>query len=123
MAKRNNYERDEVRRPCIAYLRSIKPYTKDFIYVVSPPDFGFVQEPWRQKALKLDGYEKGVFDLNIILAGKDYVKVWLIEFKYGKNNYTPEQRYNAEMLESTPVETIRIYSLKEFQDWCDKELL
>lgn len=121
--KRNNHERDKVRRPCIAYLRKIKPYAKDKIYTISPPDIGFVKEPWRLNALKLDGYDKGVFDLNLILAGKDYIKVWLIEFKYGKNNYTHEQKEIAEMFECTPVETIKIYSLEEFQDFCDEELL
>lgn len=121
--KRNNFERDEVRRPCVSYMRKIKPYVKGKIYVVSPPDMGFIKEMWRIAAMKLDGYDKGVFDMNIVHVVGDVVKVWLIEFKYGKNGYTPEQAEIAEMFECTPVNTIKIYSLKEFQDWCDRELL
>jgi hypothetical protein len=123
VAKRKNNERDLVRRPCVDYMRGIKPYVKGKVYVVSPPDLGFVAEGWRIAALKKDGYEKGVFDMNIVHVKGDIVKVWLIEFKYGKNDYTVEQKEVAEMFECTPVNTIKIYSLAEFQDWCDKELL
>ena len=120
--KRNNFERDNVRRPCVDYMRKIKPYVKGKIYVVSPPDVGFV-EPWRLKGLKADGYDKGVFDMNVVHVVGDVVNVWLIEFKWDKNKYTHEQAEIADMFECTPVNTIKIYSLKEFQDWCDKELL
>ena len=119
--KRNNFERDLVRRPCVAYMRKIKPYVKGKIYIVSPPDVGFV-EPWRLAGLKADGYDKGVFDMNVVYVADDVVKVWLIEFKHGKNDYTFEQREIAKMFECTPINTIKIYSLKEFQDWCDSEL-
>ena len=120
--KRNTFERDEVRRPCVKYLRKIKPYVKGKLYPICPPDHGNVP-PWKAAQLKADGYDKGVFDMNIVHVVGDVTKVWLIEFKYGKNGYTAEQKEIAEMFECTPVNTIKIYSLAEFQDWCDKELL
>jgi hypothetical protein len=122
MAKRINHERDKVRRPCVAYMRKIKPFVKGVIYVVCPPDHGNV-EPWRAAQLKADGYDKGVFDMNVIHVIGNVVNVWLIEFKYGKNDYTHEQREVAEMFEITPVNVMQIYTLQEFQDWCDRELL
>ncbi len=65
--------------------------------------------------MKLDGYSKGNFDMTIIGAGSDLTKVWLIEFKYDKNDYTAEQKAIAESCEGVPVEAIKIYSLDEFQ--------
>ena len=62
-----------------------------FLYWASPPDHGQVR-PWIAQQMYLDGYTKGVFDLTMIAFGKDIVKVWLIEFKYGTNGYTKEQR-------------------------------
>jgi len=121
--KRNNFERDEVRRPCVSYMRKIKPYVRGKLYVVCPPDLGFIKEMWRIAAMKLDGYDKGVYDMNLVHVDGDVVKVWLIEFKYGKNGYTTEQKEVAEMFECTPVNTIKIYSLAEFQEFCDRELL
>jgi len=72
--------------------------------------------------MKLDGYEKGVFDLTIVGYGKDVTKTWLIEFKYGKNGYTPEQRAIAQSCDDTPVEAIQIRSLEEFQIFLKENL-
>jgi len=63
----------------------------------------------------LDGYTKGVFDMTIIAANEEEVKVWLIEFKYGKNGYTKEQQAVSDGCVDTPVEAIKIYTLDEFK--------
>ena len=119
------HERLKVRRPCVAYLRAmrdknqLKRYQR--IYVVSPPDLGKIR-PWVAAQHKLDGYEKGVFDMTIIAANDTAVKVWLIEFKWGKNGYTKEQKAIADSFEGTPVETVKIYSQDEFIEFVNKEL-
>ena len=41
--------------------------------------------------MKLDGYEKGVYDLCIIVADNDKSTTWLIEFKWNKGKLTKEQ--------------------------------
>ena len=85
-----------------------------FVYWACPPDHGKLQ-PHIAKAYKLDGYSKGDFDMTIVAANQDEVKVWLIEFKYGKNGYTKEQKAIADSCEGTPVEAIKIYSVDEFE--------
>lgn len=93
-------------------LNQLKRYP--FLYWTCPPDFGKLK-PHVAKKLVLDGYTKGNFDMTIIAYGKDIVKVWLIEFKYGRNKYTTEQEAIADSCQNTPVEAIKIYSLDEFQ--------
>ncbi len=112
------YERELVRRPCVTSLRAmielnqLKRYP--FLYWTCPPDPGR-KKPHQAHNMKLDGYTKGNFDMTIIAAGSDVIKVWLIEFKYGKNDYTTEQEAIAESCEGVPVQAIKIYSLNEFQ--------
>lgn len=98
------------------YLRKIINLLRryDHIYWTCPPDFG-KQKPHVAKKLVLDGYSKGNFDMTIIAYSKDIVKVWLIEFKYGRNKYTTEQQVIADSCEETPVEAIMIYSIDDFQ--------
>jgi len=113
-------ERDLVRRPCVAYLRrmleleQLKRYHS--VYWSCPPDLG-KQRPWVAAQMVLDGYSKGDFDMVIIGYDSEVVKVWLIEFKYGKNGYTKEQKAIAESCEGTPVEAVKIYSVDEFQSF------
>ena len=114
----NSYERDLVRRPCVQFLRAMESMHQlkryPFGYWTSPPDLGFLK-PHVAYQRKLDGYSKGDFDMTIIAANQDIVKVWLIEFKYGKNGYTKEQKAIADSCEGTPVEAIKIYSVDEFE--------
>ena len=111
-------ERNLVRRPCIEYLRTmielkqLKRYP--FLYWTAPPDVGKTR-PWIAQQMKLDGYQKGVFDLTIIVADQTDIKAFLVEFKYGKNKYTPEQKTIADSCQETPIQAIKIYSLEEFQ--------
>ena len=118
-----SHERDKVRRPCVAYLRltinSLRKY--DYIYWTSPPDFG-KQKPHVARKLKLDGYSKGNFDMTIIAHSPGIVKVWLIEFKYGRNGYTTEQQLVADSCKDTPVEAVKIYSVEEFQAFLKENL-
>ena len=79
------------------FYNLLKKY--DFIYWACPPDLGNLPIHIARN-MKLDGYEKGVFDLTIIAGNKDILKVWLIEFKYGSNGYTKEQKLIAENTEN-----------------------
>lgn len=121
----NQYERTLVRRPCIEHLREIIAYNQlkryDTVYWACPPDVG-KKRPYEMGLLVKDGYEKGNFDLCIIAASKDIVKVFLIEFKYGRNGYTLEQRMVADNFAHTPVEVLKIYSIDEFKEFIDREL-
>ena len=123
---RQQSERLLVRRPCIKLLRQYKDdgvfKAWKLFYWSCPPDLGKL--PLKVVgAHKLDGYEKGVFDLTIVTATTKVSKVWLIEFKYGKNGYTKEQKEIATDAENTPVETIKIYSPDEFATFVNKELI
>lgn len=115
-----------VRRPCIAALRSLikqnalKRYP--FLYWACPPDLG--RKPGKEIASAvLDGYEKGVYDLTIIAASETVSKVFLIEFKYGKNSYTPEQKIIAQKASNTPIIAMKISSLDEFLSFLRDNLI
>jgi len=118
-------ERVLVRRPCVAFLRECRDKGLfrhwDFFQLISPPDLGKLRK-WVATQYWLDGYEKGVFDITIIAAKKDIVKVWLVECKYGSNGYTDAQKAVVKMAQDTLVQTIKVYSLKEFQDFVLKEV-
>jgi hypothetical protein len=118
-------ERELVRRPCVGCLRELQALNQlqryPFLYWACPPDFG-KQAPHIARKLKLDGYSKGNFDMTIIAANEEVVKVWLIEFKYGKNKYTPEQQAIADACEATPVQAYTIYSVDEFQTFLEENL-
>ncbi len=119
------YERFVVRRPCIKYLREMIALNQlkrwEFLYWVCPPDHG-ATTPQKAAAMKLDGYEKGCFDLTIIGANSEDIKVYLIEFKFGKNDYTPEQKQIAIGTLATPIVAMKIYSLDEFIEFIKQEL-
>lgn len=123
--KKQQHERFKVRRPCIEYLRNmirLRQLNKwDAVYWASPPDLGSLTMP-QKMAAKADGYEAGVFDLTIIGARKHLTKVWLIEFKYGKNGYTKEQKDIVNAFENTLVDTIQIKSIDEFKEFVDSNL-
>ena len=118
-------ERDLVRRPCVAHLRDMQAYNQlkryDYVYWICPPDMGKLQ-PHVAKKMVIDGYQKGVFDMTIMGINTDSVKIWLIEFKYGKNGYTKEQKIVADACEGSPVDAIKIYSIDEFEAFVEKEL-
>jgi len=113
-----------VRRPCIKYLREQKALNQlkrfEEVLIICPPDLG-KQTPERIRRAKLDGYEKGVFDLTIIGVNKWVSRVFLVEFKYGKNKYTPEQQAIADSLEGLSATALKIYSLDEFIEFITKE--
>jgi len=113
-----------VRRPCIKYLREQKALNQlkrfEVVLCSCPPDLG-KQSPARIKKAKLDGYEKGVFDLTIIGVNKWVSRVFLVEFKYGKNKYTPEQQAIADSLAGLSATALKIYSLDEFIEFITKE--
>ena len=115
---RNDYERKLVRRPCIELLRSMRNKNQlkryPFMTWSCPPDQGKLT-PQQRKAAKLDGYEKGVFDLTIIAANETEQRVWLIEFKYDKGKYTTEQKALAEACNNTPVQALIIKTVDEFE--------
>jgi hypothetical protein len=123
---RKQFERDKVRRPCIKLFRTLINYNilnkYDFLYWACPPDLGNLPQHIANN-MKLDGYEKGVFDLTIIAGNKDILKVWLIEFKYGSNGYTKEQKTIAENTEYIKnIEAIKIKNIDEFQLFIDNNL-
>ena len=123
--RKNQFERFLVRRPCIKYLREqinlnqLKRWP--FLYWTCPPDHGKMTGK-QAGEMKLDGYEKGCFDLTIICADNDNVHIYLIEFKYGKNDYTDEQKEIAIATLATPIEAIKIYSIDEFMEFVTGEL-
>lgn len=123
---RKQLERILVRRPCVKLLRQYRDIGAfkawKLFYWSCPPDFGKIT-PQVASSHKLDGYEKGVFDLTIVTATSKESKIWLIEFKHGKNGYTKEQKEIATNAENTPVETIKIYSENEFATFLNKELI
>lgn len=47
--------------------------------------------------LKAEGQRKGVLDMNLPVARQGFIGFW-IEFKYGKNKLTPEQKDWADFL-------------------------
>ncbi len=119
------YERTLVRRPCVKYLREEIAHNQlkrwPFLYWTSPPDLGR-KKPYEAALLKLDGYEKGNFDMTIIVGDESITKAFLIEFKYGKNGYTDEQKAIADKTKGTLIQALKIYSLDEFIAFVDKEL-
>lgn len=119
------FERFLVRRPCVAHIRAmieLKQLNRyPFIYWQCSPDHERVTQAVARN-LKFDGYEKGCFDMIVIGASGEVLKTWLIEFKWGKNDYTNEQKYVANMSVGTPVECLKIYSRDEFIDFVDREL-
>ena len=122
----NQFERDKVRRPCVAYIRRMLLYKQfnryPFFYWTCPPDLG-KQKPSAIARMKLDGYEKGVYDLTIIVGNSQETKVWLIEFKYGKNKLTTEQqKVFDDALPICNTKSIVIYSLEEFISFAENNL-
>ena len=125
---KNQNERKLVRWPCIKTLREyldagILTKKYPFFYWSCPPDPGLVSAPQQRRLMKMDGYEKGVFDLCISVADCTKSITYLVEFKYGYNNYTPEQKLIAEKAEQTPVRVIKIKSHEEFIDFLDREFI
>jgi len=124
MVRKQN-ERDLVRRPCVKYLRQAIAYNQlkrfPYVYWSCAPDVG-KQPPRVMARLVADGYEKGVFDMTIIAANEKEHRTWLIEFKYGKNSYTKEQKAIATLAENTPVQAIKIYSVDEFIELIERDL-
>jgi len=124
--KRENHERDKVRRPCVARLRSclaqgiLKRYPA--IAWTCPPDHGKVT-PARARQLYLDGYEKGVFDMTITAANHEIERSFLIEFKWGRNGYTTEQAAIADKFQDTPVTVIKIRDVDEFDKFLKEYLV
>jgi len=118
-------ERDLVRRPCVKWIRSMQSLRQfkrySSVYWACPPDFG-KQKPQVAKKLVMDGYTKGNFDMTIVAANALEVRVWLIEFKYGKNGYTKEQKAVSDLFEDTPVQVIKIYSIDEFKKFVSDNL-
>lgn len=122
---RIQHERLKVRRPCVAWLRTMRAYNQlkryQSVYVSCPPDLG-KQTPKAIASFVADGYESGVYDMTIVAANPGVVKVWLIEFKWGTNNYTKEQSQVAASFSNTPVTTVKIYSVEEFQKFITENL-
>lgn len=119
--KYTHNERDKIRRPAIAYLRQMKNHGQlnkfPFFYWTCPPDMG-KQSPQVLFKMKLDGYEKGVYDLCIIAGSLNTLNVWLIEFKYGKNSLTKEQKEiykSSHNIKNIKVKIIR--NIDEFMDF------
>jgi len=116
--KREQHELLKVRRPCIALLRKLIKFNQlkkyPFIYWSCPPDVGYLS-PVQRKSYTLNGYEKGVYDLTIIAGNETTLKVWLIEFKYDKGDYTKEQKAIAENSKKIKdIEAIKIKSINDF---------
>lgn len=128
MAKKNQKERFKVRRPCVAKIRQLVQlnYFNKYklFYWCCPPDQGSLTMP-QKMACKLDGYEKGVFDMQITAATKEKYYTWLIEFKYKekgyKNGYTKEQQLVADSSIETPLEknVLKIYNVDEFLEFIE----
>jgi hypothetical protein len=116
--KKEQHELLKVRRPCIALLRKLLKYKQltkyPFVYWSCPPDVGYLA-PYLRNIYKLNGYEKGVYDLTIIAGNESILKVWLIEFKYNKSDYTPEQKAIAE--KTTNIKDIKALKIKNIDDF------
>lgn len=125
MATQKQLERKLVRRPSIKYLRHLVAYKQlrryPFIHIICPPDLGKLT-PAQAGQMKLDGYDKGVFDMTLVCANKTETKVFLIEFKYGKGKYTDEQEQVARDCDNTPITALKIYSYNEFITFIDQNL-
>ncbi len=123
--KREEHEKLKVRRPCVAYFRKqrdlnqLKRYS--FIQCICQPDYG-KKNDWEKNLMVLDGYEKGVFDMTLICGNENTVRAFIIEFKWGKNDYTDEQKAYADKAAGTPIVAMKIYSIDEFIAFVDKEL-
>lgn len=121
----NQIERREVRRPVAARINLYEQYSYlkryqnvDFIITIDP---GKVS-PAKLKALKKDGYKKGVFDMYIIAANPDLTKVWYVEFKSKKGTLTKEQKEKAKLLEKTGIEVVIFRNIDEFDSFVEKYL-
>jgi hypothetical protein len=56
-----------------------------------------------------------VYDLTIVAGNETTLKVWLIEFKYDKGDYTKEQKAIAEKSKKIKdIEAIKIKSINDF---------
>lgn len=123
--RRIQHERLKVRRPIVKFMREMRALNQ-FKYKLTwicHPDSGSLSGA-TAAAFKLDGYEKGVFDMTIIASdGEVGVKVWMVEFKWDKNGYTDEQQAVADMFEGTPVQCLKFYSLDEFKEFAAREFL
>jgi hypothetical protein len=116
--KREQHELLKVRRPCIALLRKLIKFNQlkryPFIYWSCPPDVGYLL-PAKRTSYTLNGYEKGVYDLTIVAGNETTLKVWLIEFKYDKGDYTKEQKAIAEKSKKIKdIEALKIKSINDF---------
>lgn len=122
------YEQKEllyIRRPCVKYLREVISLNQlkrfEFLYWTCPPDMG-KQTAVRAGILKLNGYEKGNFDMLIIGSNKWANKVFLIEFKTEKGKYTPEQQAIADKAKGTAATVLIIRNIDEFKEFVEREL-
>ena len=125
VAKRVQHERLKVRRPVVKFMRKMRALNqfKYRLTWICHPDSGSLSGA-KQNAFKLDGYEKGVFDMIIIASDGDVVvKVWMVEFKWDKNGYTDEQQAVADMFEGTAIKCLKVYSPDEFKEFAAREFL
>lgn len=124
--RREQHERFKVRRPCVKLLKNYERYKLlnryQALYWVCPPDLGELNERERMEAIR-DGYHAGVFDMTLIASNPELTRVWLIEFKYGKNPYTESQKKICTMFENTSVECLQIHNTEEFLKFMEKELI
>ena len=116
-------ERDFVRRPCVALISLYQEMGRfdsyPFFEWVCPPDVGKVPIHVAAK-FKKDGYRKGNFDMIIIAADELDAVVHMIEFQYGSNGYTAEQKMVADSSKGTPVFCVKIKSVDEFDAHLNK---
>lgn len=124
--QRIQHERLKVRRPCVKLLRDYQRQNLleryQVLYWVCPPDLEKLTQRQRMAALA-DGYHAGVFDMTIIGGNPGQTKVWLIEFKYGKNGYTASQSTVVEGAKGTLVECLIVRNTEDFLKFIERELM
>lgn len=116
-----HHERDKIRRPSVTLLRTLTLHKQlkryPFFYWTCPPDVG-KQSQATMARMKKDGYEKGVYDMTIIAGNAHEMFVWLIEFKYGANPLTDEQKQTWTKAQNIRnVNTLIIKSYQQFEEF------
>ena len=117
-------EKKNVRHPCVEMITTLRTQFKRYPFVdwVCPPDWGKVA-PWKAAQLKKDGYKKGDFDMIIMACDNVHARVWMIEFKWGYNKYTPEQKAKAEALNGLYITPMIIKNVDDFYEFLERELI